>query len=489
MSRNFASSEVKGLDEVLGEIPVGWYHVMLVTLAGLAYACDSMVANVVGFSSKCAGDEFSLTPEQVGHVPTALFSGAIFGAIFFGQFADLFGRRPAMLLSIEVIMGGFVLTAIVQSYTFLVIGWLGIGFGAGGTGIAFDYITEVMGSNTNGAGFQVQCFWPLATTLVGLLAWLILGYGGSWRILLGSLCIPAAAVWTMLYLYLPESARWHLDKKNYEGAEKMVRTYAKINGTQLEPFTLSRGILNESGDDATSPAGQPESSNPGSGTAAEEDFLSRGIKDLLRNTKESLVEFWRKLKELFNDEMRGSTLAMALIFFTSCFTFYGVTLLQARMLKGLSTDAGKCSFEFGQYLYSAPVELLGSIIVVLTIDAQGRRWSMATWAAFTGGFFFLLSLDPTNLALRDVALLGARFSGWSFNVASWTPCTELYSTEFRATAFSFCYVLSRIGAILGGLLVDSHLEVRFISVIFTIVSLITVPVCFMVRETTGKAIL
>jgi len=492
MSRNSESPVVKGLDEVLAEIPVGMYHVTLVTLAGLAYACDSLVANTIGFSSKCAGDEFSLTPEEIGTIPTALFAGAILGAIFFGQFADLFGRRPAMLLSIEIITSGFVITAIVSSYTFLVVGWFVIGIGAGGTGIAFDYITEV-GSHASGAGFQVQCFWPVATTLVGLLAWLILGGGGSWRLLVVSLSVPTAAVWTLIYFYLPESARWHFDKGNYEEAEKTLRTYAGINGTHLEPFALSRGILAEDdGDDAYDTGIQEDASHvrsSASNPVDNEDFLAKGIKDFARAVKRSFVEFWRKVLLIFNDEMRGSTLAMAFIFWTSCFTFYGVTLLQARLLKEDATHTqGKCVFEFGQYLLSAPVELVGSVVVVFTIDLQGRRWSMATWSTLTALFFCLLGLD-LNTTTRDIALLGARFSGWSFNVASWTPCTELFSTEFRATAFSFCYVMSRIGAIIGSKMVDSHLDVGMVSTVFAVLSVATIPVCFSVRETTGQAIL
>jgi len=56
--------------------------------------------------------------------------------------------------------------------------------------------------------------------------------------------------------------------------------YGKINGTQLEPFTLSRGILTDTGDDASNAEIQDEQSHEQSGVPRSDnngDFLSKSI--------------------------------------------------------------------------------------------------------------------------------------------------------------------------------------------------------------------
>ena len=78
----------------------------------------------------------------------------------------------------------------------------------------------------------------------------------------------------------------------------------------------------------------------------------------------SLAEFWHKIKAIFGPKMIGVTFSMSYIFWTSALALYGSMLLQARMLKTEQADLGGCTFEFGQYLMSAPAELASALLVM-----------------------------------------------------------------------------------------------------------------------------
>jgi MFS family permease len=469
---------VKSIDEVLDEISPGRFHVIVISLAGCAYVCDGLAANMIGFSSNCAGDEFTLTTNQVSRVPMALFSGAIVGAIFFAQYADIFGRKAAMFMSILWIICSFIFTGIVSSFGALLFGWFLVGCGAGGTGIAFDYISEVVSIKSRVSGFVLQLYWPISTTIVGTLAWMLLDHGHSWRTLILILCIPALIVYCCISMYLPESGRWLLDEKRYDEAENVVKIYAEMNGTVLEPFSFSRGILEQ-------PESIAESVHSGMIRTDDETCIPR-FANSVDKFKHGIQVFWKKTFDLFNDKMRGTTLAMSFIFFVSCLSVYGGVLLQVRVLKE-DSDSG-CYFEFGQYLLSGPAELAAGLIVVFTTDTQGRRWNMATWYFTVAVFCLILGCGVEGTAAAYTGLLGLRFSSFGANIASWTPATELYSTKYRASAFSFCYIMSRIGAITASLLVDSELQVSTISLIIGLFAVLATFVSLSVKETVGQPI-
>ena len=479
--------EVKGLDEVLEEIPLGRFHLIVVLVSGFAYFADGLVGNSIGFTSECIGDEYGLDDSSVAKYPTFLFCGSIVGTIVFAQLADIYGRRFTLLFAMAWIIIFFLFTSLLTTPGTIMFGYFLIGIGTGGTGIGFDYISEVVAPNLRVLSFAMQAFWPLSTTVVPLLGWWILGGGGTWRTLMQIMTIPAIAVFAFSYYMLPESARWLLGQDETDKAEDQVKEYAKMNGTHLNSFSFTRGMLKDTQRD------EQEDSNAVRNTAAPVR-LSAGLgnRDDEKSTMEKITyvfsEFWRKMMGILTDlEMRHSIQLMSYIFFNSCFSMYGAVFLQARLLESES-EYETCNFDFAEYLLSAPAELIATLLIVFTTDMQGRRWSMFTWVALIALSSWVLFMSTANSVLASTALLGIRFSSVGSNVASWAPATELFNTEYRATAFAFCYVMSRVGAILAAFVVDSTLSTETVCVFLMIGSVLAAIAALSLKETRGRAI-
>ena len=68
-------------------------------LTGLNTIADAMEANLLTFVSLCAGAEWGLSNAQVATLAAVIFMGEIFGALFWGPWADRHGRRSGFLWS------------------------------------------------------------------------------------------------------------------------------------------------------------------------------------------------------------------------------------------------------------------------------------------------------------------------------------------------------------------------------------------------------
>ena len=488
-----ARGALKGLDEVLEEIPFGRFHVITVLLCGFAYVVDGFVTNLVGFTSDCIGEEFTLEESYIAKFPTVLFCGAIIGGFVFAQVADGYGRRFAMLFSQMWITVSILFTSLLATPGSLLFGYFLIGFGTGGAGITFDYISEVVAPNLRVLCFAVQCIFPVSTLIVSLLGWWILGSGGTWRTLMQAVSIPMTTIFAVSYFVLPESARWLLDQHEVDKAEGQVMVYAKMNGTHLDSFSFTRGFYKDTQREEQENEGISFSGVDGStGTSAKLSKKGDGNKEDDESTfAYRIAEFSRKVEGIFTDpEMRHSIILMGYILFNSLFSKYAAVFLQARLLESTpgsdDTVVATCNFDFAEYLLSAPAEFLAALLVVFTTDWQGRRWSMFTWAALVALFSLTLSQSTENSSIADIALLGMRFAAFGSEVASWTPATELFNTQYRATAFSICFVMSRVGAMLAATLVDSTLSTETICIVVLTGSVLSAIAALMVKETKGE---
>jgi len=68
-------------------------------LTGLNTMADAMESNLLTFVSLCAAAEWGLSNAQVATLAAVIFMGEIFGALFWGPWADRHGRRSGFLWS------------------------------------------------------------------------------------------------------------------------------------------------------------------------------------------------------------------------------------------------------------------------------------------------------------------------------------------------------------------------------------------------------
>ena len=114
-----------------------------------------------------------------------------------------------------------------------------VGFGVGGVCVPFDLVAEFLPSSHRGSFMMyIEVFWTAGSMIVAGLAWLSLNQYG-WRFLTYMTAIPVTLACIVSIIYLPESARWHLENGRVEEAEKVIIKASEINGQQLAPFSLS----------------------------------------------------------------------------------------------------------------------------------------------------------------------------------------------------------------------------------------------------------
>lgn len=224
------------LDEALEKNSVGLFQYRLLLMCGFAFMADGLEVNLLTFLSTCAGDEWNLSDEQKASITGVVFAGILIGSLFWGMFADRFGRRLTFLIACGIISGGGFLSGAATDYASLISFRAIVGFGIGGASIPFDLLAEFLPSSHRGLFLIfIEYFWTIGSLFVSGLAWASLSSYG-WRFLTIMTAIPVTLTSIFSIIYLPESPRWLLIKGRREEAERIVTNAAAVNGVTMVPF-------------------------------------------------------------------------------------------------------------------------------------------------------------------------------------------------------------------------------------------------------------
>lgn len=145
-----------------------------------------------------------------------------------------FGRRKGYLAT-AFFTGLFgLVSAFSPSFVWMLILRGLLGFGIGGSPVAFSFLTEFL-PRANRGSFLIffEAFWTVGTVVEVLLAWIIQpNVGNNWRYLLAASSIP---LWILLafYPFLPESPRWLLISGDHRAAVKVIEDAAEANKVEL----------------------------------------------------------------------------------------------------------------------------------------------------------------------------------------------------------------------------------------------------------------
>jgi MFS transporter, putative metabolite:H+ symporter len=361
------------LEAALDLNPVGWFHYRLLLMCGFAFMADALEVNLLTFIATCAGDDWGLNNAEIASITGVVFAGIICGTMFWGLFADKYGRKSSYFLAcLLIVVGGF-LSGASPNYYWLITFRAIAGFGIGGANVPFDLLAEFLSSEHRGTFLiYIEYFWTLGSMFVAGLAWGTLDSYG-WRFLAYMTALPVLLASAASYFYLPESPRWLMIKGRREEAEQVIRDAAAVNGIIMEPFRLSEEHAHE---------------------AAEV------IKDA------SYMDLFTDRESFFK-----TSLPLWTVWLMFGFTYYGLILFVGRLYATSDDDAdddgsSTCSFDYSAIFINSAAEVAGCTLGFLLIDRLGRVRSQTSFYILAGLSVFLMGFETKAVAVMVVGIFG-----------------------------------------------------------------------------------
>lgn len=194
-----------------------------VLMAGfLSYGFDAMDFMMLALALSAISSEFQLTLGQAGLLGTAGMIGVGLSSIVMGWYADNYGRRPALLVSVVVFSIFTAAIAFARSWWDVMILRFIAGLGLGGVwGVVSAYVNETWPPQNRGRAIAfVLSSWPIGFIVAAAIAGRVLpAYG--WRMLfaLGAFALLAALY---ILLFVPESQSWREQRRQRSETERVA---------------------------------------------------------------------------------------------------------------------------------------------------------------------------------------------------------------------------------------------------------------------------
>ncbi|XP_071818802.1 organic cation transporter protein-like isoform X2 [Apostichopus japonicus] len=384
-------------------------------------------------------EDWNLVCDNFG-IPNLLQSiymvGYLAGSVVYGSLADRFGRYYILLFCSFSAGGLGVLSAL--SPNVYIYGALRLLVGA-----------SVYGSILVGFVLGTEIVSPKARVLFGVALWyaealaffLLPGLARiipSWRwlIMVSSLVYFAIipGVW-LIY----ESPRWLLTKKRTQAAESVMRTIARVNGSDVAVETYT-DVKNDDDED-------------------DDDRKAAIIFDLLRSPV-----------------MEKNLLGLLFNWFVQSFVYYGLSL-------GTSSLGGDVYLSF---CLSGGAEVLSFLVCIPAMNKFGRKWSASFFLFLAGFACFGTILSPLGPIRVTVAMIGKFAITASFTII-YVYSAEIFPTPLRIMCVGFCSVAARVGGIVAPLiLVLERAWPSLPMICFSSSSLLAGCLVFILPETKGK---
>ena len=234
----------------LDEASIGRVHLRAVVASGIGFFTDAYDLFVIGIASALITKDWHLNAGQLSLLNSVMLGAAFLGALVFGRYADVVGRKRVYWLVAAIMIAGALGSALSGSYWVLLGFRFLLGFGVGGdypvsAVMVSEYANRKDRGKLVGMVFGTQALGLIIGPLVALA---LLGSGVStdmaWRVLLGLGAVPAAAV-IYLRCRMPESPRY----------QAQVRQRAERAAARALLSPRCRGAAQSSAD---GPAGVPD---------------------------------------------------------------------------------------------------------------------------------------------------------------------------------------------------------------------------------------
>ncbi|XP_059473712.1 synaptic vesicle glycoprotein 2B-like [Neocloeon triangulifer] len=314
-------------EDAIKQAGLGTFQMLLLLVAGLGLAADSVEVFVVFYILPSAEVEMCITQVEKDWMGAITFVGMMVGATLWGNLADRMGRRRTLLSALGVNAGFSVIAAFMPTYGTFMTARFCSAVGVGGSlPVAYAYYSEFLPRSDRGRFLSgLVMMWSLGGVYVALLAWIILPRTGlqvaedssehfsAWHQFLLLCTLPCFAAIAGL-IFSPESPRHLLEAGQDVEAMLAYQRIFKSNSKkgaegagqyQLSELELPTKRINGLG-------GPYASSSPG--------------KSVLADMIYSLELFWNSFVQLFCSPHVKLTVTLLVIWISAAFGFYGLTL-------------------------------------------------------------------------------------------------------------------------------------------------------------------
>ena len=210
-------------------LPVTGLHRRVMVILGFGTFFDAYDTLAIASALTVIFSSLHIDFVATGVLIGAGYVGQLFGAVLFGVFSEVWGRKKSFILALSI-MGLFsIASALAWNFQSLALSRALLGIGLGGEApIAGTMITELLQRRTRGRYFllyQTLYQWGiLLTPLVGYLLIGSLGPAAGWRVLFAIGTAPLLLA-LVSYWWLPELVRWLIDKGRAQEAEAIVARF------------------------------------------------------------------------------------------------------------------------------------------------------------------------------------------------------------------------------------------------------------------------
>lgn len=399
------------VSEVVDRAPLSRMQLMVLVLAGITIVLDGLDIQAIAFAAPRIAADLGLEKAALGPVFSVGLVGMAMGSLLMGPFADRYGRRIAVLLSVAAFGSFTLLTAFAGSSTELMLYRFLTGLGLGGAlpslvVLVGEYSPRRIRAVVTGA---VLAGVPAGGLIGGLLAtWAIPAFGWPSIFIIGGV-LPLLLL-PLLWVQLPESIRFMASRgKADEG--KLAQILRRID---------------------------PEGSY-GSDTQIADDAQPHGA------TAQGVP-----ITRLFKGAMARKTLLLWCAFFTNLMGIY----FMFSWIPTLLVDAG---YSLAMATTTAVVFNFGGLFGLVGMGWLISRFGMqirhviavalligSIHVALVGVLAGHLTLMLLAVFVAGVFVLGTQ--GQLFNLG-----VTLYPTEIRATGLGAAVGIGRVGSVLGPL--------------------------------------
>ncbi|XP_031848592.1 synaptic vesicle glycoprotein 2C [Nomia melanderi] len=478
----------------------GRFHYGFLFLCGAIFLCVGCQNGINAYILPSAECDLKLSSEQKGLLNVSFLVGGVISALFWGVFADAYGRRYILLLTMMcdsiLAIGG----SLSQSFEVLLIfrGLSGFFIGAPGS-LVYSYLGEFHAEKQRVKTIcYVGFFWTLSWLILPGLAWIIIPlpisfqfHGmvyNSWRLFLAIIGVPTLVV-TLIATRYPESPKFLVSQGKTEQALKILKKIYAINTGNHEDDYPVKVLL----PDETVNINANKTNLSGSGVLTE----------LVKN-------IWQQMRSLASPPLLKYALLSWGIYFTNMFGYYGFGLwlpelfnrfenyqnlhpnrtvsvcrlmhepdpkaVLSNILVDSSVVTNECNPHMDEMVFINSLTinafcLLGNIASGYLANRVGRRTIPVTTMLLAGIFGFAIYFVKSSLQILMVTCVFS-LTIVTANFVIGSVVVDIFPTHVGAVAICMMTFFGRVGAIASNLAFGMLLDISCEVPIFLVGSLV-----------------